>query len=159
MPMASPKTIEKVSLLKRREIEASMAVALVKGYREILGEEAARPKAQEVIETMAMEAGRSLSGKENSLADFLNVVQKLWCQDGALEIEVISLTDRDLSFNVWRCRYAEMYAQMGFKEYGSLLSCSRDRTFISGFNPRMKISRTQTIMEDAAFCDFRIKLG
>jgi hypothetical protein len=69
---------EKVSLLPLRKIESSMAVAFIRGYQEILGDEASRRKAKEVIEKMAMESGKRLSGKENSLVDFPKGVQKIW---------------------------------------------------------------------------------
>ncbi len=31
----------------------------------------------------------------------------------------------------------------------------RDEALIEGFNPEIKLHRTQTIMEGATFCDFR----
>ena len=62
-----------------------------------------------------------------------------------------------LSFNVTRCRYAEMYRALGLGDLGSSLSCQRDFSLIEGFNPAIALSRTQTIMDGAAYCDFRFR--
>jgi hypothetical protein len=51
-----------------------------------------------------------------------------------------------------------MYKELGIGELGALLSCGRDAALIVGFNPKIKFTRTQTIMEGAPFCDFRYEL-
>lgn len=56
---------------------------------------------------------------------------------------------------VTRCRYAEMYRALGIPELGETLSCSRDAALIEGFNPEVEFTRSQTIMQGAACCDFR----
>ena len=60
-----------------------------------------------------------------------------------------------LSFNVTRCRYAEMYRALGLADLGSSLSCQRDFSLVEGFNPAIGLTRTQTLMEGASHCDFR----
>ncbi len=61
-------------------------------------------------------------------------------------------------FNVRRCRYSEMYREMGLAEIGDLLSCGRDGAFCTGYNPAIKLTRTQTIMAGASHCDFRYEI-
>jgi hypothetical protein len=41
---------------------------------------------------------------------------------------------------------------------GALLSCNRDFSLVEGFNPAVKLTRTQTVMEGASHCDFRFEL-
>ncbi len=60
-------------------------------------------------------------------------------------------------FNVRRCRYAETYRAMGLGEIGDILSCNRDGAFCEGYDPRIKLTRTQTIMKGASHCDFRYR--
>ena len=48
-----------------------------------------------------------------------------------------------------------MSRDMGLSEIGDLLSCGRDGAFCTGFNPQIKLERTQTIMKGASHCDFR----
>jgi hypothetical protein len=44
---------------------------------------------------------------------------------------------------------------MGLGEIGHLLSCQRDGTFCQGYDERLELTRTQTIMQGASHCDFR----
>lgn len=60
-------------------------------------------------------------------------------------------------FDVTRCRFAEMYTRLGLADLGGLLSCNRDAAMIEGFNPGIAFTRTQTIMEGAACCNFRYR--
>lgn len=89
----------------------------------------------------------------------LIALQPLWTQDNALEVEVLSETADEFNYNVTRCRYAEMYQEMGLGEIAHLLSCIRDRAFIEGYAPEVKLSRSQTIAGGASHCDFRYKLN
>ena len=66
-------------------------------------------------------------------------------------------TDTSFVFNVTRCRYARCTTRMGLGEIGHLLSCSRDGTFCEGYDDRIKLKRTQTIMQGASHCDFKYK--
>ena len=81
-----------------------------------------------------------------------------WMRDNALEMDVLEKSHTSFAFNVKRCRYAEMYKDLGFLELGKHLSCDRDFALIEGFNPRIKLIRTETIMEGAESCDFRYEL-
>jgi hypothetical protein len=83
---------------------------------------------------------------------------EFWTKDGALEVEPIEQTDEIFSFNVTRCRYAELYEKLGILELGTSLSCARDFALIKGFSPNITLKRTQTLMEGADFCDFRYQV-
>ena len=48
--------------------------------------------------------------------------------------------------------------ELGIPEIGALLSCNRDFSLVEGFNPAVKLTRTQTMMEGASHCDFRFEL-
>ena len=80
-------------------------------------------------------------------------------ENDALELEILEQTPTRLSFNVTRCRYAEMYRALGLPDLGGSLSCQRDYALAQGFNPAIELTRTQTIMEGAPFCDFRFRLA
>ena len=43
-------------------------------------------------------------------------------------------------------------------EFRNLLSCCRDFEIVKDFNRRMRLTRTQTIMEGKEICDFRITM-
>ncbi|MBM3891770.1 MAG: hypothetical protein FJ388_21860, partial [Verrucomicrobia bacterium] len=52
--------------------------------------------------------------------------------------------------------FHEMYERLGPADFGRLFSCSRDFAFVGGFNRKLKLKRTQTIMEGDRFCDFQV---
>ena len=107
-----------------------------------------------------MLAGKLMAGNYggNSMNELLRVVREIWAEENGLEFTILEATDHRLSFNVTRCRYAELYDRLGMKEFGYCLSCDRDAPLIKGFNPRMNLSRSQTIMQGGTLCDFRIIL-
>ena len=100
----------------------------------------------------ARELAASVNGN-TSIETFIDR-QELWTRDGALERDLIEQNERRFRFNVTRCKYAEMYRDMGLSEIGHLLSCQRDATFCEGYDKRLKLKRTQTIMQGASHCDF-----
>ena len=88
-----------------------------------------------------------------SMDDFIKLYE-LWTHDGALEVEVLEASDTTFNFDVTRCKYAELYREMGLGHIGHLMSCNRDGTFCEGYDKRLKLKRTQTIMQGASHCDF-----
>jgi hypothetical protein len=52
-----------------------------------------------------------------------------------------------------------MYRALGLAELGGSLSCQRDFALAQGFNADIELTRTQTIMGGAPFCDFRFGLA
>ncbi len=149
----------KLPLLQQREIEARIVGPLVRAFAEEVGEERALAIVGRVIRSVARESGAELARLlgDETLAAFAQSLNR-WRENGALELEVLEQTSTRLSFNVTRCRYAEMYRALGLPELGSSLSCQRDYALAQGFNPAIELSRTQTIMEGAPFCDFRFHL-
>ncbi len=149
-----------ISNLQRREIQAPLIVCLIREFINEVGRERAMQAASSAVQKDAAQAGRLQAEKygENSISDLLRLVREVWADQDALEITILEHTGQKLSFNVTRCRYAELYDRLGIKEFGCLLSCDRDAALITGFNPHMQLTRTQTIMEGAALCDFRIVL-
>ncbi len=148
-----------ITHLKLREIQALIVTRLIDGFAGEIGFEKAKKIAGNVIQEDAMAFGKemALQYAGNTLKELSKIVKEVWAKDGALQIKMIKETDSELFFDVTYCGYAQTYEKMGLKELGPVLSCTRDFSFISGFNPRIELNRTQTIMEGAKFCDFRFK--
>lgn len=147
---------QKIGVLTRREVEARIVSPII----EALGKSFGKEKVVNIIGDTIVEIARG-QGAElahamggDSLEHFMQSLQ-FWSQDDALELDVLMLDQQNLHFNVTRCRYAEMYKDLGLPELGCLLSCNRDYALIEGFNPDIELVRTQTIMEGAPHCDFR----
>ena len=151
--------IDQMSVLERRRIEAMVLGPVVRTFAQEIGEQRAREIARKAIVEIAQQQGRALAQRmgANDLETFARSKEP-WTRNGALEIQVLEQNRRRYSFNVTRCRYAEMYKELGMPELGSILSCGRDWALSQGFSPRIKLRGTQTIMEGAPFCDFRYTL-
>jgi hypothetical protein len=90
-------------------------------------------------------------------ASLRRVAEELWAGGGALDVQYVSESDDHLDFNVTRCKYAEFYKELGLSDLGYRLHCNRDHAMIVGFNDELSLSRSQTIMEGAACCDFKFR--
>ena len=147
-----------LTLLERREIEAKIVGPLIRGVIDAMGRDAALDVVRGVIETLARTAGEDLARRigDASLSAFAQALD-LWREGEALEFDILEQTPDRLSFNVTRCRYAELYRSLGLADLGGTLSCARDFALIEGFNPDVTLERTQTLMEGAEFCDFRFR--
>ena len=150
----------KLPLLEQREIEARIVGPLVRAFEKELGEERTLAIVAEVIRGLARESGAELARwlGEQTLEAFAQSLDR-WRENGALELEMLEQSPTRLAFNVTRCRYAEMYRALGLADLGGSLSCQRHFTLAEGFNPAIELTRTQTIMEGAPFCDFRFHVA
>jgi predicted ArsR family transcriptional regulator len=145
------------SILERRRIEAEFAKSLLGALERHLPREQARTMLAEAIVAMARDAGAAMAKEAGGAADLVAFAALLprWQQDNALAIDFLVRSPERLDFNVTRCRYAELYRELGVPELGAILSCNRDGEFCRGYNPAIRMQRTQTIMQGAAHCDFR----
>jgi hypothetical protein len=151
--------INSVSLLVRREIEALIAAPLIKAYIEAFGSEKALPVAEGVIKDLALEAGKMLKVfVGGNTMEHLQKALPLFSMGGAQEFEVVETSEKRAGVNITRCKYAEMYTEHGLEAFGFMLSCARDYALMEGFNPDIRFTRTQTIMEGADYCDFRFSV-
>jgi hypothetical protein len=148
-----------LGILARRKIEAGVIGPIYEEMREAFGEERAREVLDKAVRRAAIEAGADMARRATGRADLesFKAIQHLWTKDNALSIEVLADEPGVFDFNVTRCRYAETYRAMGLGEIGALLSCNRDGAFCEGYDPRIALTRTQTIMGGAKFCDFRYR--
>ena len=148
-------------ILTRRRIEAAFAKGVYDEMREELGEAAARRILSAAVVKMAKEGAAAMAreapgGKPD--LDSFRAIQPLWTAEDALAIDVVKSTPTEFHFNVTRCRYADMYREMGLAELGAVLSCNRDGAFCEWYDPKLKMERTQTLMGGATLCDFRYRI-
>ncbi|MCG5240496.1 L-2-amino-thiazoline-4-carboxylic acid hydrolase [Azospirillum doebereinerae] len=148
-----------MGILERRRIEAEILKPVYEEMAARLGETLAQEILGAAITKAALAAASAFAATEpdgtslNSFAD----LQHLWTKDDALRIEVKRRDDTHFDYDVTRCRYAEMYRELGVGHIGHLLSCNRDAAFCTGYDPRITMERTQTLMQGADRCDFRYR--
>ena len=147
--MDAPKP--RLPLIEQREIEARIVGPLIRAFAAEIGEARTLEIVRSLIRDLARQSGAELAQAlgSHTLEAFAQGLDR-WRKNEALEIDMLEQSPTRLSFNVTRCRYAEMYRALGLADVGSSLSCQRDHALIEGFNPEVELSRTQTIMEGAA---------
>ena len=152
--------IETMPILTRRRVEAAFARGVYDEMAAELGAETARRILSAAVVKMAKahaaEMAKSAPGGTPNLDSF-RAIQALWTAEDALRIEVVRSTAEQFDFDVVKCRYAETYKAMGLADLGAVLSCNRDGAFCEGYDPKLKLTRTQTIMGGATHCDFRYR--
>ena len=123
--------------LQRRRIESRVLIPFIAACREKFGEAATKELVVATIRRLAVEDGaRWAEAFGRDMGSLKNVAEKVWAGGGSL-------------------RYAEFYKDLGLADLGYLVHCNRDHAMIDGFNPDLKLTRTQTVMEGASHCDFR----
>lgn len=149
-----------IPMIDQRRIEAE----LVRDFYETLQKTMSKADAQEVIrDVIASSAIRQAQrlaaevGHPPNLEDFENSTVA-WKASDAMDRDDLHASPERLDFNVTRCGYAQMYKDMGLVEIGHLLSCNRDASFCVGYSEDMELTRTQTIMGGAEYCDFRYRM-
>ncbi len=147
-------------ILTQRRIEAAFAKGVYDEMKAELGEATAKRILSNAVIKLAKQTAAAMAreapGGEPSL-DAFRGIQPRWTAEDALRIEVVKSNETEFDFNVTRCRYAEMYRAMGLAELGSILSCNRDGAFCEGYDKRLTLERTQTLMGGATHCDFRYR--
>jgi hypothetical protein len=157
--MNSSNRQKEISRIEKRAIEAQAVAPVIRALAEKIGRKEALAVLREVNEEEAFRRGRSLAAEKgrNGIEELAEDVAT-WGEGGGWEMEVLEQTATTYFFNVTRCPYYEKYRELGLQEFGVALSCCRDAPFARGLNPRLRLERTQTLMEGADHCDFRYTL-
>jgi hypothetical protein len=160
-PEASDATRRPVTLLQQRGIEAEVLIPFIRRLEQEIGKPRAHQVAREVIEEIARQQGRHVAEAlgRTDVEGFTHVKDSWGGAGGDLTIETLHQDDERLEFNVVGCRFAEMYQRMGAEDLGFILSCARDFSLSEGYSADLHLERRQTIMQGAAYCDFRYRLA
>ena len=157
--MADQPDMPVLPMIERRRIEAEILKPVYETLVARFGEAVAEEVLTAAIRAAAIAQGKSLAaetGGQTDLDSFAALLPR-WTAGGALEMTVRHRDPERLEFDVTRCRYAEMYRAMGLGKIGHILSCNRDGTFCEGYDDRIALARSQTIMGGASHCDFRYR--
>ena len=138
--------------LERMRIQMEYAVPLVRDLQRLLGEEAVNEALAHRVELMANE-----QAQPGSKADFSRMEggMELFARGGALDYDVIASDGDRFDVNITRCDYMRMMEGLGARDIGHLLICNLDYPMAA--RTGMALTRTQTQMQGASFCDFRYR--
>ena len=149
------KTIYDVPIILRREIEALMVKPFFDEFEKVLGHEKTYEIVKKVVEEIAYKEGQEYAeifGRNDLQA--IRMQMDSWSSNGALELGWRGDGVKHLCEDVLNCEYVGMYERIGMKDLGAVLSCGRDEPFYRGLNEKIKMTRTQTLMQDGKNCDF-----
>jgi hypothetical protein len=148
------------SILEQRRIEAAFAKGIFEELSAELGEAQATELLSRAIVKLARQAGAAMAAESATgpSLDHFKALQSRWTMNDALRTETVAEGEATFDFNVTRCRYTEMYREMGLGKLGAVLSCNRDAAFSEGYDPKLELTRTQTLMGGASHCDFRYRV-
>ena len=149
-----------IGILEQRRIEAAFAKGIYEEMAAELGAEQAKAILTRAVVKLAKQAAAEMAAEspEGPTLDYFISQQERWTRGDALRIEVVEQEADRYGFNVTRCKYSEMYREMGLAELGAVLSCNRDGAFCEGYSDKLKLTRTQTLMGGATHCDFRYRV-
>ncbi len=152
-------TVEDLSLLERRRIEAGVLVPMIRTFQAEFGEERVNQLVGKTIREIARTQGEAIRERAHieTMADFKVRMGAGPISEGSLIVDVVDDGPTSYGFNVTTCKFVEMYREMGAGDLGFLLSCNRDAASFEGMAPGLEFERTQTRMQGAAFCDFRYR--
>jgi hypothetical protein len=148
-----------VSVIEQAKIQAQVLVPLVKALQAELGKERANTLVRRALGDLYRRYGEAFwrTKDEKNLGNIMASAFATYARDDALDYNVIERSEDVFAIDVTRCRYAEFYQELGESELGFLLVCSADFTMAEGFDPDIELTRTQTIMQGAGYCDFRYR--
>ena len=158
--MKNPTGNKELNRIEKRAIEALAIAPIIKAVAQRIGWDEALAILQEANQQEAFQRGKSTAEemKGNGIEELVNDVAG-WGRGGILEMDVLEQTPTTYFFNVTRCPFYDKYKELGLEAFGVGFSCCRDEPFARGFNPKLRLERTKTIMEGSEYCDFRYYLG
>ncbi|NCZ82817.1 MAG: 2-amino-thiazoline-4-carboxylic acid hydrolase, partial [Betaproteobacteria bacterium] len=116
--------MENIPVLEKRRLQAQVIKPIWEVLVARLGETTARDILDKAIRKAAVEEGRMMAaaspGGDTSMPAFIRLYDN-WKTGGALETQTLTADADRFDFDVTRCRYAEMYREMGLEAIGDLL--------------------------------------
>jgi hypothetical protein len=150
-----------ISLLDQAKIQAQVLVPILKALRAELGEERANKLVTTALRDwsrdMFLRIGALMPGSPKDKWAALNAAAMP--RIGAdVDIELLKQDTDAMEFNITGCRYADFFRALGEPELGAVLTCEADNHMVEVGNPEVELTRTQTIMKGAKYCDFRYRM-
>jgi len=142
-----------ISILDAVKIQARALIPIVRALEAELGKE----KAHALV-------GRALAEAQASFVASRTPVQDSHPSADTdafaypVESEIVENTETSLAINMTACEFARYFRSIGEPEIGALMTCGVDFAVNAKIRPSWELTRTQTQMQGAAFCDFRWRL-
>ena len=150
-----------ISLLDEVKLRAQVLVPVLKALRAELGEDGANRLVINALREWSREVYRRVG------ASMVGSPREKWAALTAeaaprigtdIDVQMLRVDPDAMEFNVIGCRYADFFRQLGEPELGAVLLCEVDNHVAEVAGPEVELTRTQTIMQGASYCDFRYRM-
>jgi hypothetical protein len=133
-------------------------IPLMKGLSEELGKDKFEALLKKVASRTAAEQARQQAAKlgKNDLAAFLAPLKSkdpLW--QHVLTFAFVEDTGKAVEVRVTECLWAKTFREAGAADIGYAAICHPDFATAPAFNPKMRMTRTQTLMQGHDCCNHR----
>ena len=150
-----------ISFLDEYKFQAEVLIPVLKALRTELGEERANRLVLGALRKWSRERWHRLGGRfpgsPKQKVDALYA--SVWPRIGNdADFQPIKDGPDAHEVNITGCRYADFFRQLGEPELGMVLCCEDDFHITEVGSPEIELTRTQTIMEGASYCDFRWRI-
>src|ERR1044072_7726481 len=145
-----------LSLLDEVKLQAQVILPVLRSLRAEIGKDKADRIVGDALRKWAHDLYHRIGeGKAGTPRQKWDAV---WAEDmrprigDAVERDMLRDDGRVREYNIVRCKYAEF-----FRELGAILLCDSVFHIADIGGPDVEFKRTQTIMQGAAYCDFRYR--
>jgi hypothetical protein len=158
---APSQTSAPLALLDEVKLQAEVILPVLRALRTEMGKDRADRLVGDALRKWASDLyhriGEAKPGTPRQKWD------AVWAEDmrprigDAVERELLRDDAGGRDYNITRCKYAEFFRQLGEPELGGILLCDSDFYLADVGGPSVEFKRTQTIMQGAAYCNFRYR--
>jgi hypothetical protein len=146
-----------VSFLDEYHFQAEVLIPVLQELRIELGEERANQIVLGVLRKWSRERwhrlGERFPGSPKEKVDAIYAWSMPRIGKDA-DFKPIKDEPEEQIIHITGCRYADFFRQIGEPELGVVLCCEDDFHIVEVGSPEVELTRTQTIMEGASYCDF-----
>ena len=147
-----------VSFLDEYKFQAEVLIPIFKALRAELGEERANHLILGALRDWSRarwhRLGARFPGRPKEKWAALNTAMMPRVGSDA-DFQPLKDEPDTMECNITGCRYADLFRQLGEPELGLVLCCEDDFHIAEVGWPEVELTRTQTIMQGAPYCDFR----
>jgi len=132
-------------------------IPVLQGLAKELGEDHFVDVLRKVAFETALKAGQDIARQLpcNDLAAFKAAGEPGHFGKHVLSLEIVEHTPRAFEVKVTECLWAKTFREMGAAEIGYSLICHRDYADCQGFNPKITMTRSKTLMQGDDCCNHR----
>ena len=140
--------------LEKTRIEMKAIVPLIRTFQNVFGTD----EVTEALKRHNKEQENKAKSRKVTPADFSYWPKQLekFTKENGQEFEVLVNEENAFEFNITKCMHFEMMKELDAVDIAPHLICNRD--FAASYDYGTELTRTQTCMEGAEYCDFKYKI-